>query len=183
MRPTPATTDPGTGFVQRSSATHRALAAAEEAAVGAHGIVILGEVGSGRHRLARSLHSRSERAGKPLAVLDCSTFGAQVDRFLENALRRVEGGTALLTNVESLSEVVRVSLARVFGARAPRGSSFAPTGVRLFVSAESDSSSEPVAVLARGIIDHGLGGPVRVPPLRERRPDVPGLVDELLAAV
>lgn len=167
-------------FVCRSAAMRRALASADAIGPGDHGIVILGEPGSGRNRMVRYLRSKSERAGGPVSIVDC--IAADVaDADLERSIRAADRGTLVLTGTEQLTPAAQTSIARALQYCSASGSSNGwPSGVRLFVVADAHDVDEPVGEFARALVHHRIAEAIAVPPLRERRHDLPDLVEAIL---
>jgi two-component system nitrogen regulation response regulator NtrX len=133
-------------------------------------VLICGERGSGRETVARRIHSAGRRSGEAFVDFPCGAldeaaaeialFGTQTER---GRLYLAEGGILFLDDVESLAEPLQVRLAATLDVRGE-----AAPNVRLLASA----GREP-----RGI-DRSLRQllevvKIDVPPLRERREDVP----------
>jgi DNA-binding NtrC family response regulator len=174
----------------------RVVEQARRAATSAVPVVISGEPGVGKSLLARFIHSRSPRAlGKWVAV-DCRQPPAVVEESLfgrasgpgvpplPSALLRADGGTLVLQHVEALSQAVVERLTRLLVRKvAPaRQGGEEPVDLRLIATAGA-----PVQLLAvKGEVDMALatvlsGLEIEVPPLRERRADVPALFEHFAA--
>ena len=197
----------GTMIVARSAAMRRALDAVERAAMSHAGVLLCGEHGSGRAMLAREIHDRSVGPDAPFVRVSCADgpgdelevaiFGTIDPAHGEaNDRRRVErataasalvaarGGTLYLAHLAEAPERVQARLARVLrdgevivgdGRRAM------PLDLRPIASAAPgwDASVAEGGVredLARRV----AAGRVEVPPLRERRDDLPLLAACLL---
>ncbi|MBI1849032.1 MAG: sigma 54-interacting transcriptional regulator [Planctomycetes bacterium] len=164
-------------------------------------VAIVGESGSGKDAVARTIHAQSRRAEKPFVAVDCATlpeplveaelFGHRkgaftgADRDRKGLFETASGGTLYLDGVTALSPSAQSKILRAIeaGEVRPVGStSFVRVNVRLVVS-----STQPLAdEVARGRFREDLlfrleEVVVRVPPLRERREDIPSLVDAFLA--
>lgn len=190
----------GAPIVSRSIAMRRALDAVERAAGGQAGVLMCGESGSGRTMLAREIHTRSVGAGAPFVRVNCSDgsgdeletaiFGTidrghrdgpeqrRLDRVAgSSALVSARGGTLFLAQLADAPERVQARLARVLrdgevvvgdGRRA------APLDLRPMASAAPDWD----AAVADGRVREDLVRRlavcrVDVPPLRDRRDDLP----------
>jgi DNA-binding NtrC family response regulator len=155
-------------------------------------VAIAGEPGSGRTLVAQAIHQAGPRRDGPFVVLDCGAvpadllagelFGREVAGGppRRGALETADGGTLLLVDVAALPAGAQMqmlhmlqtrSVERVGGAVARRAD------VRLVVAGERDLDAEVAAGRLRQDLDERLGAVrVRVPPLRERREDIPPLV-------
>jgi DNA-binding NtrC family response regulator len=149
-------------------------------------VVIAGESGTGKDVVARLVHDLSERSSRPFATVRCNEpdqeslarelFGT-TDGSYSNAglLERVRGGTVVLEDAAALSPALRAKLSRVGLTRLTQregGDDSLPADVRLVLVVRTGSGNTGVDDMLRTfnamLID--------VPPLRERRSDVPQLV-------
>ena len=177
-----------------------ALHGVERAARSDAAILILGEPGTGRSTLARALHGASRRAAAPLVIVDPAAvpsplfeselFGYRAGAFtgaaapVEGRVARAEGGTLVLDQVEELPLGVQPKLLRLLAERryTPLGGAEREADVR-FIAIASD---ELPARVARGTFRADLFYRLevmayRLPPLRQRREDLPAVLDHLLA--
>jgi transcriptional regulator with AAA-type ATPase domain len=176
------------------------LASVERAARSDLPIVIHGETGTGKEWTARAIHKWSGRAGPFLAVncaalpeslAEAELFGYRkgaftgADRASAGYFRAAEGGTLLLDEIVELPLALQAKLLRVLEERevVPLG---APTPVAIdvrIVAAAQQSLEEAVAQdRCRADLCARLEGlSVRLPPLRERIEDVPGLFEVKMA--
>jgi DNA-binding NtrC family response regulator len=159
----------------------------------------VGEAGTGRTALARAVHAASRRAAGPLVELDpgaipatlfeSELFGYRAGAFTGAAettpgrVARAAGGSLLFDHVEELPLAVQPKLLRLVaeGSYAPLGDRERRSDVR-FLSVGSEDLPERVR---RGAFREDLYYRLevlafRVPPLRERPEDLPGLVAALL---
>jgi DNA-binding NtrC family response regulator len=176
------------------------LKGAERAAATDAPVLILGEPGTGRSTLARAFHEASPRAAGPLLEVDVGAipgtlfeselFGYRAGAFTgaerasEGRMGRAEGGTLVLDHVEELPLTTQPKLLRLIAERryAPLGDAERGADVR-FVAIASDDL--PVRV-ERQSFRPDLFYRLEVlafllPPLRERRRDLPAILDHLLA--
>lgn len=190
----------GTPIVARSLAMRRALEAVERAAGVQGGVLICGESGSGRTMLAREVHDRSVGADAPFVRLNCSdgsgdeleaaVFGTieqgrreapeqrRLDRVAGgSALVSARGGTLLLAHLADASERVQARLARVLrDGEVVVGDGRRATSLDLRPIASAGPDWD--AAVADGRVREDLVRRfsvcrVDVPPLRDRRDDLP----------
>jgi len=161
-------------------------------------VLVLGETGTGKEVVANMLHRLSRRRDKPFVALNC---GALPDNILESELfghepgaftgaqrkrvGRIEhssGGTLFLDELESMPLSAQVKLLRVLEMReiAPLGSNELRTlDLRVVAATKVDLAKQRDF---REDLYHRLNVvTLRIPPLRERRRDVPLLFTEFLA--
>ncbi len=190
--------------LQRLLRDYPALAAGlrgiENAAATDAPILILGESGTGRSSLARALHAASRRAAGPLveadpgavpsALFESEFFGYRAGAFTgaaaagEGRVARAAGGTLVLDHVEELPLASQPKLLRLLAERryVPLGGEETAADVRFVAIGPEDLTSR----VARGTFRPDLFYRMevvafRLPPLRERRDDLPALLDDLLA--
>ncbi len=189
------------GLVAKSSAMRDAVDLARRVAKVDSTILITGESGSGKERIARLVHSESMRAGGPFVAVNC---GAITETLLESELfGHVRGaftgashdrpglfeaanhGTLLLDELGDISAGMQVKLLRVLQEREVRrvgDNKNRSVDVRVLAATNRDLSSR----VAEGHFREDLYYRVkvveiRVPPLRERREDLLVLARVLLA--
>jgi two-component system C4-dicarboxylate transport response regulator DctD len=150
-------------------------------------VLVEGETGSGKELVARLLHLQGRRRGRPFVAVNCGALPesiAEAELFGRDlgAPGRIEassGGTLFLDEVDSMAPAVQATMLRVLEEREvrPHGAA-APKSVDLRVVAASkrDLSVEVEAGRFRADLFFRLNViRLRVPPLRERREDVPRL--------
>lgn len=163
-------------------------------------VLILGEAGTGRSTLARAIHGAGPRAAGPLVEVDVGAipstlfeselFGYRAGAFTgaeqanDGRVGRAEAGTLVLDHVEELPLATQPKLLRLVAERryAPLGGVERTADLRFLAIGSEDL---PVRV-ARETFRPDLYYRLEVlafflPPLRERRRDLPAILDHLLA--
>jgi transcriptional regulator with PAS, ATPase and Fis domain len=187
-------------IVGGSAAIRRLLGVAAIAARSRSSVLITGETGTGKELIANVVHYNSDRATGPLVKVNCGAlpetlletelFGHVKGAFTgavrdyEGRFRAADGGTLFLDEVSEMSPRLQVKLLRVLQERQfePVGSSRTITvDVRIVAATSRDLRSEIRAGRFRHDLFYRLNViPVHLPPLRERREDIPLLVDHFL---
>jgi DNA-binding NtrC family response regulator len=164
-------------------------------------ITLMGETGTGKDVLARIIHQQSPRSAGPFVVFDCGAvaqnlaeselFGHERGAFTgalsahAGAFERAHGGTLFLDEIGELPLELQTRLLRVLGNRCVRrvgGALDRPIDVRIVAATNRDLQSEVSAGRFRQDLYFRLAAAVvNVPPLRDRREDIPTLVMRLLS--
>jgi formate hydrogenlyase transcriptional activator len=183
-------------IVGSSPALLKALHAVEQVAPTASTVLIYGETGTGKELVARAIHNRSSRNGRALVSVNCSAisaglveselFGHMKGAFtgaLERRIGRFElanGGTIFLDEIGELSLETQVKLLRVLQEHEfePVGSSHPlRVDVRVIAATNRNLREAVQAGRFRSDLFYRLNVfPIELPPLRERRSDIPQLV-------
>lgn len=171
-------------------------------------VLICGETGTGKELVAHTLHARGPRKTAPFVAFDCAAFPEpviDVELFGEassqahppsasarvsttrplrqGALRNAEGGTLLLANIASLPLPTQGKLLRVLEEGLLPKSSGEPSPINVRLACSTAVDLRPLVAGAKfrddlfyrvNVLD------LLVPPLRERRPDMPLLVAHFL---
>jgi formate hydrogenlyase transcriptional activator len=183
-------------IVGSSPALLKALHAVEQVAPTDSTVLIYGETGTGKELVARAIHSRSTRNGRALVSVNCSAisaglveselFGHMKGAFtgaLERRIGRFElanGGTIFLDEIGELSLETQVKLLRVLQEHEfePVGSSHPlRVDVRVIAATNRNLLEAVQAGRFRSDLFYRLNVfPIELPPLRDRRSDIPQLV-------
>lgn len=187
------------GFIGNSMAMNHLRQTIDRVAPTNSRILILGPSGSGKEMAARAIHAQSSRAGGPFVSLNAATitpermeielFGAEqngVERKV-GALEEAHGGILYLDEVadmprETQNKILRVltdqKFERVGGAKRVQ------VDVRIIASTAQNLEAMIAEGRFREELYHRLAVvPVVVPPLSERRDDIPALVEHFMQQI
>jgi two-component system response regulator AtoC len=163
--------------------------------------LITGESGVGKELVARALHTKSSRRGGPFVAVNCGAIpeplleselfgyrrGAFTDAVADRAglFEQANGGTLLLDEVGELPLSLQVKLLRVLQEETIRrlgDNKDLKIDVRILAATHRDLAAETKAGRFREDLYYRINVlPIHVPPLRERREDIPILLDHFLA--
>jgi two-component system response regulator PilR (NtrC family) len=192
---------PSGEIIGKSPAMRRVMELLERIAPTRTTVLITGESGTGKERIARAIHDRSDRAGGPFLVVNCGAlpenlmeselFGHEKGAFTGAAQRHIgmfreaEGGTLFLDEVGELPLALQVKLLRVLQEKKVRpvgAAQEAPVDVRVLAATNRNVEADVEAGRFRQDLYYRLNViRVELPPLRERREDVPTLAERFVA--
>ncbi len=187
-------------MVSKNDRMQRIFEILPEVAASESTVLIQGESGTGKEMVARAIHDLSDRAEGPMVEVNC---GALPDNLLESELfghragaftdaqedrrgrfAQAEGGTIFLDEVGEMSPRLQVSLLRVLeqGTYQPLG---AEERLEADVRVLAATNRDLTGMVDEGAFRRDLYYRIKVvsislPPLRERREDIPLLVDHFL---
>jgi two-component system response regulator HydG len=188
-------------IVGTSLAWRRTMEIVMQAAPSEATVLLLGESGTGKELLARAIHDNSARAGRPLVPVNCAAlpesileaelFGYEKGAFTGAAGRRegrfeaAHGGTLFLDEIGEIPPHVQVKLLRVLqeGEIERLGGSgrAVPVDIRLVAATNKDLRREVREGRFREDLYYRLNViSVPIPPLRDRRDDIPLLVEHFI---
>lgn len=187
-------------IVGRSSALAKVLAEVRRVAPTDTTVLITGETGTGKELVARAIHSASRRKDKPLIKVNCAAlpaglieselFGHEKGAFSGAIARRLgrfelaDGGTIFLDEVGELPLEAQSKLLRTLQEREidrVGGTVPVKVDVRVIAATNRDLLAEVREKRFREDLNYRLNVfPVHLPPLRQRRDDIPVLVHFLL---
>jgi DNA-binding NtrC family response regulator len=187
-------------MVSKSAPMQAVFELAKTAARSPSTILILGESGTGKELLARAIHAESPRQGAPFVAVSCAAltetlleselFGHEKGAFTGAAVRRrgtfetAEGGTLFLDEIGDISPKLQVDLLRVLESRQfcrVGGNTPITVDVRIIAATNRDLQQAVADGQFRDDLFYRLNViPIRLPPLRDRREDIPLLVEHFL---
>lgn len=151
-----------------------ALLDARSSAASDRPVVLVGEAATGRKRLAEWIHDVSNRSAGPVVKLRCSELRADARRSVREATERSEGGT-LIVDLEDADAELGETIAEELSRRRPSSFGSSAWGVRVIV-VEQD-----VVGVARRLVSDAQW--IAMPPLRQRKADIPAMIWELVEDV
>ena len=183
--------------VGTSSALQMVLARAAKVAPTDSTVLIMGETGTGKELIARAIHKRSKRSERPFISVNCAAvpsslimselFGHEKGAFTGALQRRLgrfelaEGGTLFLDEVGDLPLETQIALLRVLQEREFErvgGTEILRADVRVISATNRDLQVAIADGAFRSDLYYRLNVfPIKLPPLRERKEDVPLLVN------
>jgi DNA-binding NtrC family response regulator len=163
-------------------------------------VLLLGETGVGKEFLARILHDSSRRRGGPFVAVNCAAIPADlleaemfgigkgiatgvVER--RGKFQMAEGGTLFLDEIGDMPLELQAKLLRALQEKEvqPVGGAPVPVDIRVVAATNSNLHRRmEEGRFRRDLYFRVAGFALRVPPLRERREDVPALVERFLRA-
>ncbi|WP_108447245.1 sigma-54-dependent transcriptional regulator [Halomonas denitrificans] len=184
---------PGPRLVGRTPAIQRLASMVQRISQVETDVLLFGETGAGKDLVARAIHERSRRGGRPFVAINCGAvpesiieselFGHEKGAFTGAVERRIgkfehaEGGTVFLDEIESMPLALQVKLLRVLqersverlGANVP-----VPLDLRVIAATKVDLKAAAEAGRFREDLYYRLEVvTLPIPPLRERREDIP----------
>src|ERR1700742_1250115 len=189
-----------TELIVRSEALQRVMKLAEKVARHPAAVLIIGETGTGKEMIARSIHSHSLRCNKPLVDVNCAAipehlveselFGYEKGAFSGADAQKIgyfemaDGGTLFLDEVGDLDPRIQVKLLRVLdGAPYYRlgGSKKVSVDVRVVAATNQNLEELVRSGRFRNDLYHRLAEfKLEIPPLRERPEDMLAIAEQIL---
>lgn len=191
---------PGPRIIGRTPKMEKLRATISQVADTSADVLVLGETGTGKELVARSLHENSRRRNNNFVAINCGAvaesimeselFGHAAGAFTDAKKARVgkfehaNGGTMLLDEIESMPPRVQITLLRVLQERAIErlGSNrLIPVDLRVVAATKADLLQAANQGDFREDLYYRLNVvTITIPPLRERREDIPLLFHHFL---
>jgi len=188
-------------LIGESVAIQEVFATIEKVAQTDSTVLITGESGTGKELVARAIHENSQRAGKPLVIVNCGAIPAELleaELFghirgaftgaTQNRTGRFEmanGGTLFLDEVGELPLQLQVKLLRVLQTRqfeSVGSSETVEVDVRIIAATNRDLEMAVQRKEFREDLYYRLNViPVKVPALRDRKSDIPALLNHFVS--
>ena len=163
-------------------------------------VLITGETGTGKELVARAIHQASNRKDRPLIKVNCAAlsptlieselFGHEKGAFTGAGTRKIgrfelaDGGTIFLDEIGELPLELQVKLLRVIQENELErvgGTKTIKIDVRIIAATNRNLKDEVEAGTFRQDLWYRLNVfPITVPPLRQRREDIPALIEHLI---
>ncbi len=184
-------------IIGKAPAMQRVFDLVERVAPTRASVLVVGETGTGKELVARSIHDMSDRSRKPFVAVNCSAlpetlletelFGHMKGSFTgavqskRGLFESAAGGTLFLDEISAVSPAIQVKLLRVLQERTIQpvgGREPIPVDFRLIAATNEDLAEHVERGTFREDLYYRLNVfPIRVPALRERREDIPVLAN------
>ncbi len=181
------------GMIGRSEAMREVFRLIERAASLDLNVLVTGESGTGKELVARAIHEASNRKGRPFVAVNCGALPAELveselfghvkgafsgaERDQPGLFREANSGTLFLDEIGELPLATQVKLNRVLQDRRVRSVGDTredPIDVRFIFATLRDLKAEVAAGHFREDLYYRLAVfPIELPPLRERKEDIP----------
>ena len=193
--------EPATRILGRSKSIRGVLDAVQTVSRSNTTVLVLGESGTGKELVADAIHRSSPRANGPFVKVNCAAlpegileselFGHEQGAFTSALQRRVgrfeaaNGGTIFLDEIGDLPASTQVALLRILQERTLQrvgGNDDIEVDVRVIAATHRDLTASMRDGSFRADLYYRLDVfPIKVPPLRDRRTDIPLLADYFVA--
>ena len=188
-------------IIGKSKKIHEMMSLMKRVASTKANVLVIGESGTGKELVARQIHDMGPLAGKPFVPVNCGAipeslmesemFGHKRGSFTGAVAEKIglfevaNGGTLFLDEVGELPLSIQVKLLRAIQERTFRqvgGNDDRKVDLRIIAATNRDLEAEVKTGRFREDLFYRLNViMIRTPPLRERREDIPILIDHFLA--
>jgi DNA-binding NtrC family response regulator len=188
------------GMVSRSLKMEAVFELARTAAQSDSPVLLVGETGTGKELLARAIHGESSRKAGPFVVVSCSVAaeallestlfglerGAAADHAgsIRGTLELAAGGTVFLDEIGAITPKVQQDLLQVLDVREFRrvgGSQVIRADARIIATTSRDlKRAVESGAFREDLFDRLNGIRIMLPPLRDRKEDIPVLAEQVL---
>ncbi len=186
------------GFIGASSAIQNLCNSIEQIAATSYPVLLVGETGTGKELVAKAIHMISKRRDEVFLAINCGTI---VDTLAESELfghvkgaftgatnnkagyfKLAEKGTLYLDEISEANSTLQVKLLRALdpGEYTPVGGSPEPVKTRIIASTNRRISTKNPGVMRQDLVFRFEAGILYIPPLSERKEDIPLLAQHFL---
>lgn len=200
LRAEPETTRPFDEIVGKSKNMQRMFTLMQRAAESDITVLISGESGTGKELVAHAIHANSDRKAGPFITVNCAAipetlieselFGHERGAFTGATTKRIgkfegaHGGTIFLDEIGNMELSLQPKLLRVLQERQIQrvgGTANIPVDLRILTATNQDLEAAMEAGNFREDLFYRIATfPIEVPPLKDRREDIPLLADHFL---
>ena len=200
LRTAVETPHPFDEIVGKSRIMHRMFELMQRAAESDVSVLILGESGTGKELVARAIHANSPRKAGPFISVNCAAipdalieselFGHERGAFTDAASKRIGSferahrGTIFFDEIGDMPLILQSKLLRVLQERQLQrvgGTDNIPVDIRVLTATNKDLEAAVEAEIVRKDLFYRIAAfPIQVPPLKNRREDIPLLADHFL---
>ena len=200
LGPPPVLSDVYAGIIGQSQQLREVLAKIDKVAAGDANVCIMGESGTGKELIARAIHHNSPRRDRPLVTLDCTAvpeglmeshlFGHRRGSFTGAVEHRngvfslADTGTLFIDEISELPLTLQAKLLRVIQSHEfveVGGSQPIQANIRLITASNKDLREAVADGTFRADLYYRIAVVmIQMPPLRERRDDIPQLIEHFL---
>ena len=190
-------------MVWSCEAMRRVIAQIDRVAASESRVCIYGETGTGKELVARTLHDKSSRASGPFVTVNCAAipaeliesqlFGHEKGSFTGAAQRHVgkfeqaHRGTLFLDEIGDMPPVMQAKLLRVLEESEVErvgGEKSIRVNVRVIVATHRDLAElVRLGAFRQDLYHRVVVFPIQLPPLRQRKEDIPDLIDHFVREV
>ena len=187
-------------IVGKSQNMQQTFALMQRAAESDITVLISGESGTGKELIARAIHFNSPRKAGPFITVNCAAipetlieselFGHERGAFTGAAAKKIgkfehaDGGTIFLDEIGDMELALQATLLRVLQERQVQrvgGTTDIPIDIRVLTATNQDlEAAVEVGAFRRDLFYRVAAFPITVPPLRDRREDIPLLANHFL---